>query len=356
MGNKPGDRCELSRQKARHRPLSISSAAGHAPRIYKSGFVRRVSVDRSQPRWTHTDRAAGQRVRQALRGCFPLRVAETNNSRWGSSFCALLARNRSETACYILSMPLLAPEAIVLHAFDYLESSRIIRLLTREAGVQSALARGARKSRGRYGTALDLFAEGSAQLYVKPNRELHNLASFEISRSRGELAEDLGRFTAASAIAELALRFAGEADNPQLYDTVADVLDRIARSEPERTIEDGLAGCWRVVSVLGFTPELSSCALCHTPLRDAEDTTFSHSSGGIDCLACRKSAPGGRRLPCAARVAIQQWLEGDDSAHLTDAEARSHQRLLREFLGAHLADERPLRAFARWGNERWSAA
>ena len=110
-------------------------------------------------------------------------------------------------------MPLLATEAIVLHAFDYLESSRIVRLLTREAGVQSALARGARKSRGRYGTALDLFAEGSAQLYVKPNRELHNLASFEISRTREELAEDIGRFTAASTIAELALRFAGEADN-----------------------------------------------------------------------------------------------------------------------------------------------
>ncbi|HXI99250.1 MAG TPA: DNA repair protein RecO, partial [Gemmatimonadaceae bacterium] len=125
-------------------------------------------------------------------------------------------------------MPLLATEAIVLHAFDYLESSRIVRLLTREAGVQSALARGARKSRGRYGTALDLFAEGSAQLYVKPNRELHNLASFEISRTREELAEDIGRFTAASTIAELALRFAGEADNPQLYETIADVLDRIA--------------------------------------------------------------------------------------------------------------------------------
>src|SRR5690242_6853511 len=86
-------------------------------------------------------------------------------------------------ACYILGMPLLLTEAIVLHAFDYLESSRIIRLLTREAGVQSTLARGARKSRARYGSALDLFAEGSAQLYVKPNRELHNLASFEINRS-----------------------------------------------------------------------------------------------------------------------------------------------------------------------------
>jgi hypothetical protein len=49
-------------------------------------------------------------------------------------------------------------------------------------------------------------------------------------------------------------------------------------------------------------------------------------------------------------------LEGDDSVHLTDAEARSHQRLLREFLGAHLSDDRPLRAFAVWEHERWSAA
>jgi DNA repair protein RecO (recombination protein O) len=253
-------------------------------------------------------------------------------------------------------MPLLVTEAIVLHAFDYLESSRIIRLLTREAGVQSVLARGARKSRGRYGSALDLFAEGSAQLYVKPNRELHNLAGFEISRTRGELAEDIGRFTAASTIAELALRFGGEAASPELYDTVADVLDRIAGSAPARTIEDGLAACWRIVSVLGFTPELSSCALCHTPLRDADEATFSHSSGGIVCPACSRLAPGGRKIPPGARTAIRTWLEGDESLHLSDAEARSHQRLLREFLGAHLSDDRPLRAFAVWEHERWSAA
>ena len=253
-------------------------------------------------------------------------------------------------------MALLATDAIVLHAFDYLESSRIIRLLTREAGVQSALARGARKSRGRYGSALDLFAEGTAQLYLKPNRELHNLASFEISRSRSSIAEDVGRFTAASTISELALRFAGEDANPFLFDTVADVLDRIAVSPPSQTLEDGLAGCWRIVSVLGFTPELTSCSLCHTPLRDADDVVFSHSSGGVVCPACARQVPGGRKLPADARAAIRGWLEGDPESHPSEPQSRSHQRLLREFLGAHLNDDRPLRAFAVWEMERWSAA
>lgn len=253
-------------------------------------------------------------------------------------------------------MSLLVTEAIVLHAFDYLESSRIIRLLTRDAGVQSAVARGARKSRRRYGSALDLFAEGSAQLYIKPNRELHNLAGFEIARTRSELGEDVGRFTAASTVAELALRFAGEDSGPALFDTVSAALDRIAVSAPENTIEDGLAACWLIVSALGFTPELSACALCHTPVRDADDVTFSHAAGGVVCAACSRLAPAGRKIPATARAAIAGWLGGEAAAKLSDAAARSHQRLLREFLAHHLADDRPLRAFAVWEHERWTAA
>jgi len=263
-------------------------------------------------------------------------------------------------------MSLLVTDAIVLHAFDYLESSRIIRLLTRDAGVQSVLARGARKSRGRYGSALDLFAEGSAHLYIKPNRELHNLSSFELSRARSELAFDIGRFTAAAAITELALRFGGEEANPLLYETVAESLDTLTHSSPGTTVEDGLAGCWRIISVLGFTPELSSCALCHTPLRDADDATFSHAAGGIVCPSCSRLAPAGRRLPSGARTTIRSWLEeevppggavrGDAPLHLGENEGRSHQRLLREFIGAHVGDDRPLRAFAVWEHDRWSAA
>ncbi|HEX6053817.1 MAG TPA: DNA repair protein RecO, partial [Gemmatimonadaceae bacterium] len=105
-------------------------------------------------------------------------------------------------------MPALRTDAVVLHAFNYLETSRIFRIATREAGIQSVLARGARRPKSRYGSALDLFASGSAEVYVKAGRDLHTLASFDVTRSRGQLAAELDRFTAASAIAELAMRFA----------------------------------------------------------------------------------------------------------------------------------------------------
>jgi recombinational DNA repair protein (RecF pathway) len=133
-------------------------------------------------------------------------------------------------------------------------------------------------------------------------------------------------------------------------------LNRIARAQPDETITEGLAGCWRIISVVGFTPELSSCALCHTPFRETDDATFSHAAGGVVCPSCSRAAPGGRRIPATARTAIRAWLESTDSSALSDAEARSHQRLLREFLGAHIPDDRPLRAFAVWEHERWTAA
>src|SRR5689334_5304785 len=96
-----------------------------------------------------------------------------------------------------LHMPALHTDAVVLHAFDYLETSRIFRLATREAGVLSVLARGARRPKSRYGTALDLFASGAADIYVKSGRDLHTLAGFEVNRSRAPLAADLERFMAA---------------------------------------------------------------------------------------------------------------------------------------------------------------
>ncbi len=57
-------------------------------------------------------------------------------------------------------------EAIVLQSFPYGETSRIVRLLTRSAGVHSAIAKGALRPRSRYST-MEPFAEGVATLYIR---------------------------------------------------------------------------------------------------------------------------------------------------------------------------------------------
>lgn len=245
-------------------------------------------------------------------------------------------------------MSLLVTDAIVLHAFDYLETSRILRLATREAGVQSVLARGARRSARRFGTALDLFAEGAAQIHTKAGRDLNTLAALDVTRARPEIAADLDRFTAASAVAEMALRFVREDAQPELYDAIRDALDAVAGAPPGTAREAGLAGMWRIVGELGFAPSLDHCASCHTALAGDAPVGFSHPAGGALCDRCRRLHAGSRTLPPDARAALRAWTGGARRDALDEPSARAHQRLLREFLREHLADDRPLKAYDAW--------
>src|SRR5919199_6395089 len=204
-------------------------------------------------------------------------------------------------------MPLVSTDAVVLHAFDYSETSRILRLATRDAGVISVLARGARRPKSRFGSALDLFAQGAAQLSLKDGRELQTLSAFDVTQARSALAGDLGRFTAAAAVAELLLRFGTDDASETLFTALVDALDAIAIAPAARAREAGLVGGWRLVAELGFAPSLEACSACHTELPSDEDVTFTHEAGGVLCRSCARLYPPGRTLPAPARAAIGGW-------------------------------------------------
>lgn len=254
-------------------------------------------------------------------------------------------------------MPLVVTQAIVLHAFDYLETSRVLRLITREAGVQSVIAKGARRTRGRVGTGVDLFAEGEAQIYIKPGRDLHTLGAFDVTSSRAALALEMPRFTAASALAELALRIAGDEASAAMFDDLARTLDEVAGASGDAVVERALAGAWRMIADAGFAPALDVCASCHADvLRDAT-VTFSHPAGGVLCENCARAAHVVRKLPPSARDTLRRWQRGEVVPGLAAAEGRAHQRLLREFVREHVVSgDRPLRAFAAWETDFGSAA
>jgi DNA repair protein RecO (recombination protein O) len=245
-------------------------------------------------------------------------------------------------------MALLVTEMVVLHVMDYLESSRILRVATREAGVQSILAKGARRPKSRFGAALDLFAQGTAEILVKPGRDLQTLTGFDVARARSALGEELGRFMGASAIAELMLRFGHDDSHPELFDVLVTGLDDLARAPAEQAREVAIAGAWRLIGVLGFAPSLDVCSICHGPIARDETVRFHHRAGGVLCARCAAANPGGRPIPLGALDTLRGWLEGEGPSTLPERDARAHQRLLREFVREHLSDGRPLRAFDAW--------
>jgi len=245
-------------------------------------------------------------------------------------------------------MPLVATEAIVLHAFNYLESSRIVRLATREAGLVSVVARGARRPRSAFGS-LDLFSHGIAQISMRPHRDLHTLTGFDVANSRTSLGAALPRFAAATMLIELVLRFGHEESGRDLFAPLAAGLDLLQRGD-DAAGDAALHAAWQLVGALGFTPTLDDCASCHDAIPVDESAMFDVRAGGVLCAKCRAALQGSSRrtLPATARDSIRAWLAGETRSLDSHAVRKAHRRLLREFLAEHLSDGRALTAFATW--------
>jgi DNA repair protein RecO (recombination protein O) len=236
-------------------------------------------------------------------------------------------------------MTLVPTEAIVLQSFAYGETSRIVRLLTRAAGVHSAIAKGALRPRSRF-AHMEPFAEGMASLYIRPGRDLQTLGGFDLTRSRQALGRDLLRFGGACLVAELVMRTASEEPQAALFDAVVDGLDRLVTAEPERVEFNVLAVTWHVIAILGFGPELDACTVCGCASEPEAETTFDYAGGGIRCDVCASGLPG-RRIPARARRALAAYTRGEPvSVALTDG----HWRLLARYLEHHLLEGTPLRS------------
>jgi DNA repair protein RecO (recombination protein O) len=231
-------------------------------------------------------------------------------------------------------MALVSSDAIILQVFRYGDTSKILRLLTRTAGVQSVIAKGAANPKSKYGGVLEPFTEGVAAYYAKDNRDLHTLGSFELMRSRQALGADLVRFGGASLIAELIMRSGIEEPDAHLYELVVEILDRIAAAPRSHAESVVLGECWALIAQLGFAPALDACINCGRALAETEDATFDYVAGGVRCNKCSSGTPG-RLLPAHARVAIMQLMRGE---HLIIERTAAHWRLLARFLSHHVVD------------------
>ncbi len=241
--------------------------------------------------------------------------------------------------------PLLTP-AIVLGSMRYGETSRIVRLLTRDAGLVSAIAKGALRPRSRFGAALQLLSEGQAHLLSSRSGDLHTLTAFDLIRLHGGLATDLRRFLAASALAELSVRFIPPIPNPPLFEEVRREVALIELAPADAIEVVGLRSLWRLVGDLGLAPSLDVCPR-DGALIPPGPASFSLGDGGFICPACARGT-GAANMSAPDRAALAALLTaGEDLPVLDGAHAAAHRRLLVRWVGQHLA-EGALPALEAW--------
>ena|SRR5437870_5020079 len=184
-------------------------------------------------------------------------------------------------------MPLKESEAIVLRTYPLREADLLVTLFTRVEGKVRGVARSAKKSKRRFGGALEPLTYVRAYYEDRERRELARLDSCEVLES--PLANEVSypRAVALGHLAELLDELLPEREaNDTVFRLALSVLAGLRGSDvwmPVTYFE-----LW-ITRLMGYLPELSECIVCGRTLNGSR--AFFHAlADGLMCAEDKRLA------------------------------------------------------------------
>jgi len=242
-------------------------------------------------------------------------------------------------------MNLTISQAIILHHTDYGEADRIVTFLTPDHGRLKGFARAARKSRKRFGAALEPFAEVQLHWTSRSSGDLMSLRDAELVNLRSGLRRDLETLTLAGYGCELTeVLFDESGIGVEVFQLLQAFLDHLDGSG--YSVEARLLLEIRMLSLAGYAPHLQHCAACFGALPNGP-VSFSAEADGSLCPAC----DGGRSSLKIDRMTLGTFgrilltpLTSFADFKLSSRSRLEGQALLNDALQRHL--HRPLKTLA----------
>ena len=181
----------------------------------------------------------------------------------------------------------LKTEAVVLRSMRYGEADRILHLYTPDRGRLSAIAKGVRRAKTRFGGRLEPCFR--LQMVLHEGRsDLLTVTSAETVAGHARLREHAGALDGAARACDAVGRlFADGEPHRGVFNLLCNQL-ALLDAQPERaTRGNALAFRLKLLLAAGFAPQLAACAGCG----ETEHLVgFSGAAGGVVCSACEASA------------------------------------------------------------------
>jgi DNA repair protein RecO (recombination protein O) len=184
-------------------------------------------------------------------------------------------------------MPAEKATAIVLRTIEFSESSLVVTMFTREFGKIQCLAKGGKRLKGPFESALDLLAQCRIVFLRKSSEALDLLTEAKLQRRFRIPGRDLAPLYAGYSVAELLSELTDQYDpHPELFDLADDTLAGLSAGEPaaNRILRFELCG----LRLLGHLPSLEACVECGSPVPMTGRVAFGQLDGGVLCANCRE--------------------------------------------------------------------
>lgn len=227
-------------------------------------------------------------------------------------------------------MPLKQSEAIVLRTYPLRESDLLVTLFTRSEGKVKGVARAAKKSKRRFGGALEPLTMVRAYYDDREGQELARLDSCDILESPLSAEVDYPRVVALEHVAETLDELLPDREaNDAIFRLAVSVLYQLRSGSIWMPLT--YFQLW-LVRLVGFLPELGECMACGRALNGSK--AFYHVlADGLMCeqhkrLASSQLSPESRALAAQMfRLPVESFAE--DAA---DGSGAGRHADLRKFL------------------------
>src|SRR5436309_604240 len=196
------------------------------------------------------------------------------------------------------SMPLKESEAIVLRTYPFRESDLLVTLFTRSEGKVRGVARAAKKSRRRFGGALEPLTYIKVAYEDRERQELSRLDSCEVLESPLTTEVSYPRAVALGHVAELLDELLPDREaNDAVFRLALSVLAQLRGQEfwlPVTYFELWMA------RLMGYLPDITECLECGRVLNGSR-AYFHALADGLMCpehkrLASSEMSPDSRKI------------------------------------------------------------
>ncbi len=225
----------------------------------------------------------------------------------------------------------------LLTKVDYRESDLVVTLFTAGLGRVSALARGARSSRRRFGGVLEPMHTLTLHLDAHRTGELFILREASIAVARTRLVSRLATLEAAGqALGWLRHAAPQHSSEPQAFVSVSRLLDRLNQAEPDAKEAAILAefGLFLLTS-FGFGLDFERCVHCSRACARGQAAFVDARRGGLVCRACGGAA---KRLTGDLRERLARASSGQTGV-LEPDDCDTALELIEQALRSHMGIE-----------------
>jgi DNA repair protein RecO len=256
-----------------------------------------------------------------------------------------MAKSRSAT-----SITSLKDSGFLLRKIAFSESSFILKVFTREHGLVSFMAKGAKRQNSRLHGLLE---PGIHVQYLFPahaRSEIRLLTDVSLLRDFPVLREDIVKQSLAQVFGEVLLRYTpDETEAPEFHDLLLAGHEKLEAAPPDRHALQAAFAAYilEYCDLAGYRPQFRRCVQCGDSV-SGPTIVFHVDQGGPRCGRCHREEPGSQWL----RENILRWLDavqqGTPPPVLGRTDAGRAEDFLLLYLGRHAGAQKPLKSVSVW--------